>query len=50
MVDMPNYALGLKAESGVWVETIDKKYRAYIFVNSINAAGTAVISIMRYTL
>jgi hypothetical protein len=50
MVDMPNYALGLKAESGVWVETVDKKYRAYIFINSINAAGTAVISIMRYTL
>jgi hypothetical protein len=50
MVDMPNYALGLRAESGVWVETTDKKYRAYIFVNSINAAGTAVISILRYTL
>ena len=50
MVDMPNYALGLRAEAGVWVETTDKKYRAYIFVNSINAAGTAVISIMRYTL
>lgn len=50
MVDMPNYALGLKAESGVWLETADKKYRAYIFVNSINAAGSAVISIMRYTL
>jgi hypothetical protein len=50
MVDMPNYALGLKAESGVWVETTDKKYRAYIYVNSINAAGTAVISILRYTL
>ncbi|HBT92879.1 MAG TPA: DUF4466 domain-containing protein [Chitinophagaceae bacterium] len=50
MVDMPNYALGLRAEAGVWVETTDKKYRAYIFVNSINAAGTAVISILRYTL
>jgi len=50
MVDMPNYALGLKAEAGVWVETTDKKYRAYIFVNSINPAGTAVISIMRYAL
>ena len=50
MVDMPNYALGLRAESGVWVETTDKKYRAYIFVNSINAAGSAVISILRYTL
>ena len=50
MVDMPNYALGLRAEAGVWVETTDKKYRAYIYVNSINAAGTAVISILRYTL
>lgn len=50
MVDMPNYALGLKAEAGVWVETTDKKYRAYIYVNSINAAGSAVISILRYTL
>ncbi|MDP4620377.1 MAG: DUF4466 family protein [Sediminibacterium sp.] len=38
------------AEAGVWVETTDKKYRAYIYVNSIKAAGTAVISILRYTL
>ena len=50
MVDMPNYALGLRAEAGVWVDKTDKKYRSYIFVNSINAAGTAVISILRYTL
>jgi hypothetical protein len=48
--DAPNYALGLKAESGTWVETADGKYRAYIFINSINAAGSAVISILRYTL
>jgi hypothetical protein len=50
MVEMPNYAIGLRAEAGVWVETADKKYRAYIFVNSINPAGTAVISMLRYTL
>jgi len=50
MVDMPNYAIGLRAEAGVWVETADKKYRAYIFVNSITPAGTAVISMLRYTL
>jgi hypothetical protein len=50
MTDMPNYALGLRAEAGVWVETADKKYRAYIFINSINAAGTAVISMLRYPL
>lgn len=51
MVDMPNYALGLRAEAGVWVETSDKKYRAYIFVNSINnTTGSAVISMLRYAL
>ena len=50
MNDMPNYALGLRAEAGVWVETADKKYKAYIFVNSINAAGSAVISMLRYAL
>ena len=50
MVDMPNYAIGLRAEAGVWVETADKKYRAYIFVNSITPTGTAVISMLRYTL
>lgn len=50
MNDMPNYALGLRAEAGVWVETTDKKYRAYIFVNSITATGTAVISMLRYTM
>ena len=44
----PNHAIGLRAENGVWVETADKKYRAYVFVNSINAAGTAVVSMLRY--
>ena len=50
LADAPNYAIGLKAESGVWVETMDGKYRAYILVNSVNAAGSAVISMLRYTL
>ena len=50
MADAPNYAIGLKAESGIWVETMDGKYRAYILVNSVNAAGSAVISMLRYTL
>jgi hypothetical protein len=48
--DSPNYAIGLRAESGAWVETADGKYRAYIFVNSVNANGSAVISMLRYTL
>lgn len=48
--DVPNYAIGLRAEAGAWVETADKKYRAYIFVNSVNVNGSAVISMLRYPL
>ena len=32
----PNYAINMKAESGLWVETTDGKYRAYIFVNKVD--------------
>ncbi len=46
-----NYATNLKAEAGVWVETQDGKYRAYIYFNSINStAKTAVISMKRYPM
>ena len=48
--DAPNFSVGLKAEAGVWVETMDGKYRAYIFVNSVNTNGSAVISMLRYAL
>jgi hypothetical protein len=48
--EAPNFSVGLKAEAGVWVETMDGKYRAYIFVNSVNANGSAVISMLRYAL
>ncbi|HTL08420.1 MAG TPA: DUF4466 family protein [Chitinophagaceae bacterium] len=48
--NQPNYAINLKAEAGVWVETADKKYRAYIYINSVNANGSAVISMKRYAL
>lgn len=44
----PNFAIGLRAENGVWVETADKKYRAYVFINSVTTAGTAVVSMLRY--
>lgn len=50
MNDMPNFAVGLRAEAGVWAETADKKFRAYIYINSVNAAGSAVISMLRYPL
>ena len=47
----PDFAINLKAEAGVWVETADRKYRAYIFFNSVNNTGkSAVISIKRYAL
>lgn len=48
--DAPNYAIGLRAEAGTWVETADGKYRAYIFLNSVNVNGSAVISMLRYPL
>jgi hypothetical protein len=47
----PNYAIDLKAESGVWVETADKKFKAYVFVNSVNnSAKSAVISFKRLAM
>jgi len=46
-----NFAINLKAEAGVWVETADKKWRAYIFVNSVdNTNKSAVISMKRYPM
>lgn len=49
--ESPNYAINLKAESGIWVETADKKIRAYVYVNSVNnGSKSAVISIKRYDL
>jgi hypothetical protein len=51
LTDAPNYAINLKAEAGTWVETADKKYRAYIYINSVNNNNkSAVISIKRYAL
>jgi len=47
LTNMPNYALNVINEGGLWVETQDGKYRAYIYINSINAAGSAVISMKR---
>jgi hypothetical protein len=51
IADAPNYAVNLRAESGIWVETADGRYRAYIFVNSVNnGAKSAKISIKRYAM
>jgi len=45
----PNYAINLKQDAGVWVETADGKYRAYVFVNKV-ATNTATLSMKRYTI
>jgi hypothetical protein len=46
----PNFAIGLRQEAGTWVETADGKYRAFILMNTVNANGSAVISMLRYAL
>ena len=51
--EAPNYAINLRAEAGVWVETADGKYRAYVYINSVivrPANKSATISIKRYAL
>ncbi len=47
----PDFAINMKAEAGVWVETADGKYRAYIYVNKIdNTKKEMTISIKRYMM
>ncbi len=46
-----NFALNLKLHFGLWVETQDGKYRAYIFFNNVdNGKKSAVVSIKRYQM
>lgn len=49
--NVPNYAINLKNEAGVWMETADGKYRAYVYINSVDNAGKKMtIGIKRYTV
>ena len=51
IADAPDFAINMRAEAGAWVETADGKYRAYIYINSINnTTQSAKISMKRYTL
>lgn len=51
LTNMPNFAINMINELGMWVETQDGKYKVYIYVNSINnAAGSAIISMKRLTV
>ena len=44
-----SYALRMTAEYGIWIETADGKYRAYVYVNSV-AANKMTISVKRYQM
>lgn len=47
----PNYVINLKAQAGTWVETADGKYRAYIYINSVNNTAPGItVSIKRYQM
>ena len=51
MSTMPNYALDLIANDGMFIETQDGKYKAYIYVNSVRTGRVgATISMKRYTM
>jgi len=47
----PNFVINLKAQAGTWVETADGKYRAFIYINSINnATSSMTVSVKRYQM
>jgi len=47
-VDAPDFAINVRNEGGVWVETADGRYRAYVYINAINpTAKTMTVSIKR---
>lgn len=51
ITNSPDFAINMRAEAGAWVETADGKYRAYIYINSVNnATKSAKISMKRYTI
>ena len=44
-----SYALGLKGESGVWLETSDGAFRAFVYVNEVES-GMMTVSVKRYPM
>lgn len=47
---MPNYCINMKAQGGMWLETADGRYRAYLYINSLRSTSGGVISIKRYDM
>ena len=51
MSTMPNYALDLITNDGMFIETQDGKYKAYVYINKANSGRAgATISMKRYTM
>lgn len=48
--DMPDYCVNMKEKGGMWVQTDDGRYRAYIYINSLRSTSGGVISIKRYNM
>lgn len=47
---MPDYCVNMKEEGGMWIETGDGKYRAYVYINSLRSTSGGTISIKRYNM
>ncbi|MDD4920880.1 MAG: DUF4466 family protein [Bacteroidales bacterium] len=50
LTNMPDYSLNMKVKGGMWIETGDGKYRAFIYINKLNATSGGTISIKRYKM
>ncbi|MDR3217532.1 MAG: DUF4466 family protein [Dysgonamonadaceae bacterium] len=50
LANMPNYALNIITDGGLWVETQDGKYRAFIYANNMRTIVGGTISMKRYTM
>ncbi|MCD8317578.1 MAG: DUF4466 family protein [Paraprevotella sp.] len=46
----PDYAINMKKQGELWVETQDGKYRAFIYINDLKTISGGTISMKRYTM
>ena len=47
---MPDYAINMKKQGGMWIETQNGKYRAFIYINDLKSISGGTISMKRYTM
>jgi len=46
--DAPDFAINVKAEGGIWVQTADGRYNAYVYVNTVT--NTATVKEMKISI